>query len=283
MRKPRPKKPPIPSAKRQTGRQELRALLEGGPWRLEALRRQLGLTVKDLESELDHLDRSLRREKRSITVEPAECLSCGRVLAPRSTRRFHAAGRCPHCKSERVADPSFSIERATVSLRTITALPLSVEAFAPFGDVVSAGLKAGSSANQGTAVRFDWSAELVSLRPSAKPNLAVFRASPQALPFTVRLLEKHPASSQAFLPLVCTRFLVCVAPRRSDGEPELDRLEAFVCGPGQGINYHANVWHHPIIALDTPAELAMLAWEDGSSEDCVEHHLPAKEHVLVTV
>lgn len=159
--------------------------------------------------------------------------------------------------------------------RTIRATPLSVEGFAPFGDVVSAGLRVGAAANQGTAIRFDRCAQLASTRPGASPNLAVFRAAPQALPLTVELLERHPCSSQAFLPLTCARLLVIVAPTRPDGAPDLDGLRAFVCGPGQGINYHTGVWHHPIVALDAPAELAMLAWEDGSALDCVEHALSA--------
>jgi ureidoglycolate lyase len=165
--------------------------------------------------------------------------------------------------------------------RVILARPLTPEAFAPYGDVVSAGLKSGSSANQGTAVRFDWSAKLESDRAGAKPNLAVFRSVPQTLPFTVKLLEHHPHSSQAFLPMHCARFLVCVAPAAASGGPEVERLAAFVCGPGQGVNYHRGVWHHPIIALDAPAEFAMLAWEDGTERDCVVVPLP--EPLLIRV
>ncbi len=162
-------------------------------------------------------------------------------------------------------------------MRRVVAEPLTIEAFAPFGDVVSAGLKEGSAANQGTAVRFDHCAQLVNSRPGAAPNLAVFRSAPQALPFTVRLLERHPHSSQAFLPMRCARFLIVVAP--GDELPDVEGLRAFVCGAGQGINYHAGVWHHPIVALDAPAEFAMLAWEDGTAEDCDEQELA--EVVLV--
>lgn len=153
----------------------------------------------------------------------------------------------------------------------VLAAPLSAPGFAPFGDVISAGLRSGTSANQGTAVRFDWSAQLENRRgDGARPNLAVFRSLPQPLPFTVKLLERHPHSTQVFLPLVCSRFLVCVAPSLPNGEPHVQGLRAFICGPGQGINYRAGVWHHPIIALDAPAEFAMLAWEDGSTGDCEE-------------
>jgi ureidoglycolate lyase len=41
------------------------------------------------------------------------------------------------------------------------------------------------------------------------------------------------------------------------------------------------VWHHPIIALEAPAEFAMLAWEDGSPGDCVVRQL--SEPLLVSV
>ncbi|RYZ41868.1 MAG: ureidoglycolate hydrolase [Myxococcaceae bacterium] len=173
------------------------------------------------------------------------------------------------------------MKEAPAPSRSIAARPLTPEAFAPYGDVVSAGLKSGASANQGTAVRFDWSAKLESDRAGAKPNLAVFRSVPQPLPFQVKLLEHHPRSSQAFLPMRCSRFLVCVAPTAPSGGPDLDGLVAFVCGPGQGINYHRGVWHHPIIALDAPAEFAMLAWEDGSAEDCVVRQFSVPVSVLV--
>lgn len=162
----------------------------------------------------------------------------------------------------------------------LVAQPLSAQAFAPFGQVVSAGLAAGATANQGTAVRFDWSAALENLRPGARPNLAVFRSVARSLPFEVRLLERHPRSTQLFVPMVVDRFLVVVAPDDSRGEPDLERLCAFVCGPGQGVNYRAGSWHHPLIALGRDAEFAMLAWEDGTALDCEERPLA---HTLTIV
>ena len=56
--------------------------------------------------------------------------------------------------------------------------------------------------------------------------------------------------------------------------PQLSALKAFICLPGQGINYHAGTWHHPLVVLDEPAQFAMLVWEDGTREDCVEWPLP---------
>jgi ureidoglycolate lyase len=155
----------------------------------------------------------------------------------------------------------------------LRAQPLTREAFAPFGDVIGLELAGGASANQGTATRYDRVAQLASSRPEARPNLAVFRSVAKALPFEVRLLERHPCSTQMFVPLACQRFLVVVCPDDARGEPDLARLRAFVCGPGQGVNYRAGLWHHPIIALDGPADFLMLAWEDGSALDCEERPL----------
>lgn len=158
-------------------------------------------------------------------------------------------------------------------MSSITAAALTREAFAPFGDVVSAGLTAGSAANQGTAVRFDFCAPLINTRPEAKANLAVFRSIARALPLELKLLERHPCSTQVFLPMVCARYLVCVAPALADGAPDVASLRAFVCAPGQGVAYAPNVWHHPIVALDAPAEFAVLVWEDGTPRDCELHPL----------
>lgn len=170
---------------------------------------------------------------------------------------------------------------ASAPSRVVKAVPLEADAFQPFGRVVSAGLTAGAAANQGTAVRFDWSTELISTRPEAKPNLAVFRSVARSLPLDVVLLERHPCSTQVFLPMVVSRYLVCVAPTSPrDGLPLLEELRAFLCGPGQGIAYAPGTWHHPMVALGQLSEFAMLAWEDGTPRDCELHHLDAPVRII---
>ncbi|MBL8952524.1 MAG: ureidoglycolate lyase [Myxococcaceae bacterium] len=156
-------------------------------------------------------------------------------------------------------------------MRTLRTEPLTAEAFAPFGQVLQTPGQGDTNMNQGTAVRLDRCAALVNTRGGGcAPNLAMVRALPQAMPLKMRLMERHPCSSQAFIPLQCSRYLVIVAPTAAGGGPEWSGLRAFVAGPGQGINYAAGTWHHPFTAIDAPAELAMLAWEDGSASDCEE-------------
>jgi len=168
----------------------------------------------------------------------------------------------------------------SVDLRELKTVPLTAAAFAPFGRVVSAGLQPGSSANQGTAVRFDFCADLQSTRPGAKANLAVFRSVAQALPHDVVLLERHPCSTQVFIPMLVQRYLVCVAPTRPDGGPDVAALVAFLCGPGQGVAYAPGTWHHPLVALEAPGEFAMLAWEDGTPLDCEVRPLTGRIRVV---
>ena len=161
----------------------------------------------------------------------------------------------------------------------IVARPLTAEAFAPFGEVVSAGEQGGASANGGTAQRFDYTAKLHNGRPGARANMVTVRCAPVCLPLELKILEQHPHSSQTFVPMICSRYLVCVAPTGKDGAPDVTALKAFICLPGQAINYHAGTWHHPLVVLDGPAQFAMLVWEDGSRDDCVVVQLPEPQRV----
>lgn len=151
--------------------------------------------------------------------------------------------------------------------------PLTPEDFAPFGQVIQAS-GAGAAANQGTATRFNHAAALATHRPEARANVAVFRALPRSLPLPLRLLEKHPCSSQMFVPMTAPRYGLVVARTAGDGAPDLSTIRAFVCASHQAINYDPGTWHHPMIALDVPSDFVMLAWEDGGPDDCVESPLP---------
>ncbi len=151
--------------------------------------------------------------------------------------------------------------------------PLTAEAFAPFGQVVSCGGGA-RDANRGTALRNDFLAQVKSTRPGARPNLCAIRSQPRSLPFTATLFERHPCSSQAFLPMDASRILVIVAPD-AGGKPDLNRARAFIATQAQGFNYSLGTWHHPLVVLDRPAELAMLVFEDGGPDDCEEFPLDA--------
>lgn len=154
---------------------------------------------------------------------------------------------------------------------SVVARALTAEAYAPFGGVIEADPGA-PPANQGTARRRNRVVDVASTRADAPLNVAVFRCAPRQLPFSIRLLEKHPCSTQAFVPMAATRYLVVVA--RGDDTPDLGTLRVFVASGRQGISYHPGIWHHPMIALDAETDFACLVHEDGSADDCVEWPLP---------
>jgi len=166
-------------------------------------------------------------------------------------------------------------------MKTIQAKPLNFEDYQNYGGVVSARDELKPfPVNQGTAQRFNHAATLENLRPGkAKPNLCVFRSDPvKNSPFEIHLLEKHPYSTQTFIPMAGSkRFLVIVC--LGDDNPDLNTLRAFVATNAQGISYKPGTWHHPLIALDETTDFACLVWEDGSAGDYTEKKLDSPIYV----
>ncbi len=152
----------------------------------------------------------------------------------------------------------------------IDAVRLSPALYAPFGDVIVAAPRGeeGRLVNQGTARRWDYLTPITNLRGAhASLNVSLFRCSARAgdsLP--VLFLEKHPCSSQLFLPMNATRYLVIVA--LGGDAPDLSTLAAFIAHGTEGVSYRPGVWHHPMIALESAIDFSCLVWEDGSEDDC---------------
>ena len=97
--------------------------------------------------------------------------------------------------------------------------------------------------------------------------LDIFHVKPVSLPFECQMLERHPISSQAFVPIGECQFLVVVAPAEGDS-PDASLSRAFITNGRQGVNYHPGVWHHPILALGEETDFVMIGRaEDGN--DCV--------------
>jgi ureidoglycolate lyase len=149
----------------------------------------------------------------------------------------------------------------------LTAVPLSAERFAPYGDVLVVPPPGGRN-------YFD--AALSSLRPGARPSISLAHKRDIAtLPLTATQMERHEFSSQSFIPIEAGRWIVMVAPHAAAGGPDVARAEAFVVGPGQGVTYGVNVWHHPLTILDRPASFAIFMWLEKSKTDEEFVTLPA--------
>ena len=161
-------------------------------------------------------------------------------------------------------------------MRSIVVEPLTADAYAPYGNVIAA-TERFRPANQGTAKKSEHLAELLETR-GARANVSVFRCTPRVLPHAVTLLEKHPASTQVFVPMNAVRYLAIVA--LGGDAPDLSTLRAFEASPTQGITYHPGIWHHPMVALERETDFFCLVFEDGTAGDCVEHAVSEPVSVL---
>jgi ureidoglycolate lyase len=144
---------------------------------------------------------------------------------------------------------------------------LSAEAFAPYGEVIS--VEAATRhfpINQGAAERYH---DLARLAPGADGRLivSIARARPCAPPLTLTMMERHPLGSQAFVPLSGEPWLLIVA--AAGPAPTADDLRAFLAAPGQGVNYAAGTWHHPLLALNCDCDFLVLD-RSGPGGNCDE-------------
>lgn len=151
--------------------------------------------------------------------------------------------------------------------------PLSREAFAPFGDVIQTDGAKHFQINEGTTTRFHDLAQVDTAEQGGRAIISIFRGDPRPMPFDIRIMERHPLASQAFVPLFARPYLVVVArPEILDGTTITAKdLEVFLAQPGQGVNYARNVWHHPLIALDAQSDF-LIVDRDGEGDNLVEVH-----------
>ncbi len=150
---------------------------------------------------------------------------------------------------------------------------LTREAFAPFGDVIQAEGARHFQINEGTTTRFHDLANVDTAEQDGRPILSIFRGDPRPMPFEIRIMERHPLASQAFVPLFARPYLVVVAKAEiADGAAiTADDLQVFTAQPGQGVNYARNVWHHPLIALDVQSDF-LIVDRGGDGDNLIEVH-----------
>jgi ureidoglycolate lyase len=208
--------------------------------------------------------------------------------------------------------------------------PLTQHKFSDFGTVIenpnaiiepSASLEQlppkAIRANQGTALKYVDVTKLLDLYGSAPSRVAskavmnMFVCAPRALgrsrrsgiqgTFKVEILERHPFTTQTFIPLgLCpaeqenARYLVVVAPSlppshedeglpvpaRSPpavclpgrGLPDLTKLQAFMAQGSQAVTYDAGTWHAPMVVVGMKSvDFVVVQYANGIEiEDCQE-------------
>jgi ureidoglycolate lyase len=148
------------------------------------------------------------------------------------------------------------------AMKTLAIEPLTREAFAPFGDVIELEGAREIPINLGTTIRYHDLANVDINDAGGRTLVNLFRGQPRTLPFEVKMLERHPLGSQAFIPFDEKPYLVVVAPA---GDLDPQAIRAFVTCGWQGVNYAKGVWHHPLIALGEVSDFIVV---DRGGEGC---------------
>lgn len=163
-------------------------------------------------------------------------------------------------------------------MRKLIIEPLSKESFAPFGDVIETADSEFFMINNGSTRRYHKLATVETAQPEDKAIISIFSAEALPMPLTVRMLERHPLGSQAFVPLLGNPFLIVVAPL---GEvPVSGLVRAFVSNGRQGINYHRGVWHHPVLTIEKRDDFLVVD-RSGTGNNCDEHYFTEDEQLLL--
>lgn len=146
--------------------------------------------------------------------------------------------------------------------------PLTAEAFRAFGDVIETRGRDHFMINNGSTQRFHRLAEVMLGKPDDRGIISIFRAKRLPMPLDVKMLERHPLGSQAFIPLKQNPFLVLVAPAAETPDPAA--IRAFITNGTQGVNYHSGVWHHPVLSCVDEDDFLVVDRE-GEGNNCDEY------------
>ena len=140
-------------------------------------------------------------------------------------------------------------------MEQINIQPLTEEAFAPFGEVIDLNKAENFPINNGMCTRFNDLATVELGGEKPRPLVNVFRGKPYELPLHLKMVERHPLGSQAFIPMSKRPFLVIVSEDR-DNIPQTP--VAFLTKPGQGVNIGQNIWHGVLTTLGEVSDFVVV-------------------------
>lgn len=160
-------------------------------------------------------------------------------------------------------------------MRELVPEPLTADAFAPFGDLIEASDRA-----EMLAINYGWTTRFNALSDVAVGDghaiLSIFRSRPLT-PLVLKVFERHPLGSQAFMPLQGRPYLVAVAP---PGAFDAAAVRVFRAEARQGVNYARGTWHHFLLALEAESDFLVVDRE-GPGENLDEVELDAADWIAV--
>jgi ureidoglycolate lyase len=156
---------------------------------------------------------------------------------------------------------------------TIIAKPLTKAEFAPYGTVIEPYGDDETTPencfqiNNGYACRHHAIAE-ASL-DGGTVGMSIFRAKKRDFPIALSVMEYHPFGTQAFFSMNAQDYIVVVAPAGAPPQ-SADDLTVFYAKSNQGVQYDANVWHHPLLALGCDSDFLVIDRINGEGKNCYE-------------
>ncbi len=118
--------------------------------------------------------------------------------------------------------------------------------FKKFGDLISTRKSKPIKINAGYAKRFDNLCRINTSLKKGNTIMSIFSAKKRKFPMNIKMMEKHPLGSQAFIPMTETTFLVFVAPKSK--KPNIKKIKSFIVPKQTGVNYKPGIWHFPLIS-----------------------------------
>jgi ureidoglycolate lyase len=142
-------------------------------------------------------------------------------------------------------------------MKVIEIQPLTRVAFFPFGEVIEMEGAYNYPINAGKCVRYHDLAKVETTGEKARAMISLLRGEPYRLPLELKMVERHPLGSQAFIPLTDNPFLT---------------------KPGQGVNIGRNVWHGILTPLDGVSDFAVV--DRGGEGVNLEEHFFAEPFLI---
>ncbi|HEB78246.1 MAG TPA: transcriptional regulator [Methylothermaceae bacterium] len=87
-------------------RKELIQWLCRRPFTVSELAQLFQCRPRDIEADLHHLQRTLRRQGRRLHIDPARCRHCGFLFRD----KLRKPGKCPRCRRTWIEEPRVWIE-----------------------------------------------------------------------------------------------------------------------------------------------------------------------------
>ena len=125
---------------------------------------------------------------------------------------------------------------------------ISKDNFSKYGQLISTKDIESQNINEETTRSFYDLVNIEIYGDDKKCRVNIFKSIKRNFPLEINMFENHPLSSQAFIPLQKTNFIVVVAP--ISNEPDINLIETFLVSPEEGINFKPKVWHFPLIATE---------------------------------